>query len=401
MPWKDRYREASFRGVAFKVDSHEVEGGRRGETYEYPQRDEPYAEDLGRRARRYNIDAYLVGPDYDRARDQLLDALEAAGPANLVHPYLGTRRVQVRDFRIRESTRDGGLAVFRITFDEAGQNQAPAASVDTASAVDAAASSAATAAQAAATSGLLAGAPGWITAAAAVLVVAAADGFDAALTQVTAVSGDRDALRRDTAQLRTGASSSVLAPAQLASDVFGLATSLRLLPSSPREAFDALLSIGTFDPVRGDIPATTPTRLRQAENERILLGLVRRSGLIEAARSAPSLPFDSRDEAVATRDQITDALDEEILLAGDAGEDDVFQELGTLLATVSADLTERGASLRRIQRLTLPATTPALVVSHRLYQDASLDQEIVARNRVRHPGFVPGGVELEVLTDAG
>jgi len=39
-------------------------------------------------------------------------------------------------------------------------------------------------------------------------------------------------------------------------------------------------------------------------------------------------------------------------------------------------------------------------VAHRLYGDALAADGIVARNRIRHPGFVTGGQALEVLTDA-
>jgi prophage DNA circulation protein len=46
------------------------------------------------------------------------------------------------------------------------------------------------------------------------------------------------------------------------------------------------------------------------------------------------------------------------------------------------------------------ATQPALVLAYSLYEDASRDADIIARNNVRHPGFVPGGRTLEVLADA-
>jgi prophage DNA circulation protein len=37
-----------------------------------------------------------------------------------------------------------------------------------------------------------------------------------------------------------------------------------------------------------------------------------------------------------------------------------------------------------------------LVIAHRVYQDASRVDELVLRNGIRHPGFVPA-VALEVL----
>ena len=50
MPWRDRLLDASFRGAAFRVESHSAEAaGRRAAVHQYPGRDTPYAEDLGRR----------------------------------------------------------------------------------------------------------------------------------------------------------------------------------------------------------------------------------------------------------------------------------------------------------------------------------------------------------------
>ncbi|NAH43850.1 DNA circularization protein, partial [Escherichia coli] len=48
MTWKDRLQDASFRGVPFKVEEESMGTGRRVETHEYPNRDKPYTEDLGK-----------------------------------------------------------------------------------------------------------------------------------------------------------------------------------------------------------------------------------------------------------------------------------------------------------------------------------------------------------------
>jgi prophage DNA circulation protein len=41
---------------------------------------------------------------------------------------------------------------------------------------------------------------------------------------------------------------------------------------------------------------------------------------------------------------------------------------------------------------------PAVVLAHRLYGAADRAEDIVARNHVANPLFVPGGVALEVLS---
>ena len=45
-------------------------------------------------------------------------------------------------------------------------------------------------------------------------------------------------------------------------------------------------------------------------------------------------------------------------------------------------------------------TLPALVITHTLYGNVDKEQDVIARNRIQHPGFTPGGEVLEVLVDA-
>jgi prophage DNA circulation protein len=54
-PWRDVLlsQPASFRGVIFHVETGGKSSGRRTVTHEYPKRDDPYAEDMGRVARHF------------------------------------------------------------------------------------------------------------------------------------------------------------------------------------------------------------------------------------------------------------------------------------------------------------------------------------------------------------
>lgn len=88
MTWKDRLQDASFRGVPFKVEEESAGTGRRVETHEYPNRDKPYTEDLGKVTFRPSITAYVVGDDCFDQRDRLIDALNKPGPGTLVHQLL-------------------------------------------------------------------------------------------------------------------------------------------------------------------------------------------------------------------------------------------------------------------------------------------------------------------------
>ncbi|HVG51527.1 MAG TPA: DNA circularization N-terminal domain-containing protein [Xanthobacteraceae bacterium] len=137
--WRQKLKPALFRGERFHVDTGVRESGRRIVGHEFPKRDVPYAEDMGRRARDFTVRGYIIvyprdgqnndlqKKNYIPARDRLIKALETEGPAELQLPLLGVMRVACTRYRITEESRLGGFCVFDMTFTEYGQ--APAEGV--------------------------------------------------------------------------------------------------------------------------------------------------------------------------------------------------------------------------------------------------------------------------------
>ena len=122
-PWRDKLKPASFRGASFKVDTDIRRGGRRVVLHQYPKRDDPYAEDLGRSARRFVVQGYLIGPEYLVLRDILIAALEEAGPGTLKLPLaFQSEEVEVMadDYSIVTSKDHGGMCRVDMDFIEAG-----------------------------------------------------------------------------------------------------------------------------------------------------------------------------------------------------------------------------------------------------------------------------------------
>lgn len=118
--WRDRLRPASFRGVEFHVEISARVGGRRIQMHEFPKRDQPYAEDLGRRGRLHPVTAYLIGGDYVFRRDDLVEALEREGAGALVHPTMGSFNVVCSTYNITERRERGGFCEIECQFMEAG-----------------------------------------------------------------------------------------------------------------------------------------------------------------------------------------------------------------------------------------------------------------------------------------
>lgn len=126
-PYQARLRPASFRGAQFHVEASTRTSGRRTVLHEFPHRDDPYTEDLGRRARRWQITAYVIGGraqafdfDYVQARDALIAACEQEGAGLLIHPTLPEMLVVCEMESCSEVRREGNIARFELTFFEAG-----------------------------------------------------------------------------------------------------------------------------------------------------------------------------------------------------------------------------------------------------------------------------------------
>jgi prophage DNA circulation protein len=123
-PWRDRYQTASFRGAMFHVETEQRHGGHRAVVHEYPKRNMPYAEDMGRAAVRFAVQGYLIGPNYLDLKDALINALEQDGPGTLrlPLPYQGQdMEVMVINYGITESRERGGMCGVEMDFVEAGK----------------------------------------------------------------------------------------------------------------------------------------------------------------------------------------------------------------------------------------------------------------------------------------
>jgi prophage DNA circulation protein len=122
-PWRLSLKPASYNGVVFHVETGTRSGGRRKVIHEFPKRDTPYLEDMGRRARRFPVTAYVIGPNYEDLRDALIAQLEAEANGQLVHPtYVDADLVGVDVYSVTERRERGGYAEFEISFIEAGQD---------------------------------------------------------------------------------------------------------------------------------------------------------------------------------------------------------------------------------------------------------------------------------------
>lgn len=410
---------ASYRGVRFFVEDAEIGAGRRKQVNEYPQRDKPYIEDLGRATREYRVTGYIFGENLGTAKEQdyvactnkMLAALEMPGAGMLMHPWHGNLDVEVKELGRIRYDRGLGRAIIEMVFTEAGDVQFPTVQTSTQSASAAAADDVGTAAAADFASKFSVNK---------VMdyVNAAAKGDIQRLFQMAGFSNIPGVSQLAMAQKALDATQSAIKlindPAALGRNILGAFGAYSLLNSiqtigaalggsssasvsasqatqvasliratlSASYAFSSYVSINSSGSISS---AATPASRQQYANTAALADLARRSLLVQAVGLSAAMPAVVHDDAIGIRNLLADALDAEALTAPDG----VYVALSAARVAVWNDLTDRAKNSARIVSITPPQSIPALALAYDYYGDTSRADEIIARNAIENPLFVP------------
>lgn len=430
---------ASFRGVSFWVESSDLSVGRRTVTHQYPQRDEPFTEDLGRAAREYRFSAFVLGDDYIEQAKKLREALEKPGAATLVHPEFGEIQVVAQPGASMSFSQSMRRANFSLAFVEAGLNAFPTPEGASQQASRAAADQ---------------------------VSEAAADSFEESLTLDDIEDFVQDALNGDLLDALDIISNSEIAKVlDFADRVSDLANdAISLVRGGPKAFATKLMGAlglsrlattvagwqrvgkslcALADDLRGDDdePVYSTVKPKSAEviesNRKAVYSLCRQAVLVQAvgvstligtdvdstvasssilpdegeavvdadsgttevgtvtsSGSFSSSPTISYDEMLEARERIVGRLEEEML---DVEDDRVFMALREAATAVSKDLSSRAEEQARLYDYDAGAVLPSCVTAMELYGDATRAQEIVVRNGVTNPLFCPN--VLKVLNE--
>ncbi|WP_201004878.1 DNA circularization protein [Pseudomonas cichorii] len=428
--WRDRLMPASFRGIGFFIETDSVPVGRKGQLHEFPQRDEPYFESLGKESQIYTMEALLVGEDCFERRDRLLEALEANGAGELVHPWLGRMQVQVGGCILKHSRTEGGVVRLSLKFYPDQPLRFPTSTVNTRR-----------------------------------QLVQASDGLlDSALKRYRAVMSVVDAARINIQALRS-ALSGIFAVIQrqftpfmtIYSDITSLVHSLVNAPLTLSTMFSSFFasfqgdgngtstststtassssssstSVSVSSSSSVNYRSTISDATQQAEaiasinlvNQgggldtgsaaQATANLVQDSLLVKVARVVASMPVATAavpiiatpslehqvvmpvdraqvpvaDDVIELRDTLSSAIWEASLKA----DPEHYLALNTLRQALIRHLNAVAASGVRLVDIKVAEPLPALVLAYRRFGDATRSVEVVQRNRVQHPGFLPPG----------
>ena len=449
--WRTLMKPGSLNGVPFLADSTNSKFGRRVVRHLFPGRDLPYFEDMGKRGREFVLQVFVIGSNYMTGRDALITEIELPGLKRLVHPWYGRMTICVMECDVLESIKEGGAALMTLHVSEAAGNVLPAvepvpAAATLAKVKDAHKSviasmkdtvlNAATYVQtkmqdvigaidtayqdlvsalpfpagvldvgiSAAESAIRGQSPltailgQWSTPAGVLSgVVSLASGTNGMLANMVQLG--YSALLRAGALNDLGVSNDFFGGSPLASPKLVLApktfaavpVAFAPRPVSPLALVQAIAPAVAWP----SVPANTPEQIQAADNLAAMQAAVAQVVVIEQARLSAALAYASKQDALAVRDYLCGQLSDVALTAAY----DVYVQLQQLRAAVHADLTAQANADPGVVSVALGATLPALVAAYHLYGDASREVDILSRNPlIDNPVFVPGGIELEVLS---
>ncbi len=400
MAWRDELRPGSFRGVPFLVESSDEKLGRRAVQTEYPGRDEPYPEDMGRKAWSDSLKVFVLGDDHLQQAARLKAALNEFGPGELVHPYWGTMQVQIGEVSLSHSSREGGRSAFSIEVMEAGKQTSPS----TVPITDAKLAASTQEAQTTLVDDFMrvfsiADLPQG-------LIDELAVRYNDAMNLLVPVRSSVSTVLGATAQVRNIAA--LLADPQalveqLLADVFamfGLSSPTQQTPSfqaqegaSVERIQDVLSRLPSVETTRL-VPANpTPSRLQQVTTQGQILDLLQGSVVITSGQASSQVEYRDREQAADVQRSFETALERVELKASDA----LYEALQQVNVDMVSDLSGRGAGLPSVTRIMPERTLPTLVHAYRTYQDATRADQLAARNNLENPLFVPAKVWMEVV----
>ena len=104
MAWEQTLYDASFRGVEFEYFGVDDSGDKSLATHQAPHANDAIVHDMGNNPKNISMTAIIDGADYEQALESLLDALEAKGAGELIHPIFGAITAICASHRVKHDS---------------------------------------------------------------------------------------------------------------------------------------------------------------------------------------------------------------------------------------------------------------------------------------------------------
>lgn len=413
MGWRDTLIPASLNGVDFLYRKVSNTFGRRQKVHEFAGGEIPFVDDMGKKADRYHIEAFIIGEDYGFGRDALREVLTLPhADLEFAHPYSGYFTVRVDgDCVLSESDEEGGMAKFSIKLVESGL-AFPQVLIPTVPQITLLVESLSTALPEMPVNLLGALADVFESVIAGTYKGVAAIGkanalISSALNLIDRTSQAIDALNSEIGTL-------IATPRAIFNEIVQLINSIMALVKTAQDllprfdvtvpepdlgaiVLEALNILFAFVADNTSVYAASPQGQLEAAANAVTTSIIKAAGLAAATEQLSQIEIESSEEAYATMDSLVAMYNE--LLSDPTITPEVLEILGALKATAIDHFATIAATLPTVRIIQVQWEIPAMVLAYRLYDDAELGASLAARNNLPSPAFVPPRTDIRVLAN--
>jgi len=445
------YGKASFRGAPFFISNSETGVGRRTEVHVSPQsteistnQDYVWAEDLGAEADEFVVEGFVIqnldnGFDHFPERDKLIQALKVYTNVKkrnvgiLVHPFYGKLEVALLGkAKITESlTKDGGIARFQMTFVQYNKPIFKQQVPDPDAVVDQSALDAINDALDSFTALMRTGGNYLST-----LTSRISSVMNKMQTAISAVTGAVASTINTALNLVSSSIAlidSVLnAPCDLANLILNACDAIKQIPGMAGDVIQGGIVGGCSGIIRGNqtvldgviVPeeiGTSASRnlalqsnytdasfgqisAEQADNLTLVNNMAQTAMIGNACMISIRTDFSSQDQMLLTLAEVTAALDSLIDRLGaqndNVSDETLFQSIQKLRADYITSMMNKFSNLaKEYDYKVMPDVESTLTLAYRKYNDLDRADDITYRNKLRHPGFLPSGDNVRLLSE--
>lgn len=394
-------RKASYNKISFYVTASTTDFGRRTVTHEYPQGDVPFVEDLGKATKKFTVTAFVLGDDYITRAKRLEKELEkpvTEDGGTLIHPWYGSIKVCPVDKTKISWNLDRRIATLTINFIEAGNLRNPSISTAWASFLldkanefyksilgdfDPDVASGYVTEIATAVNGVL----GTLSDSSFIKLLDMGSNINNLAAEMSELLIDTDKLK-DTII-------SELSIANLAATTNDW-QKITSASASARKGLYAKTILATtqidlYTPVKAASIIKSTASLESAFRFMLLGNAVAGTAYIgtdldQNLEGTRVKAF--AEDVLQIRDDLMKALEEEMILTGD-DDSDLYSMLEDTHSAVYNHLTSVASELGTVITIKPQEVTNSLALAYEQYGDASRDLEIVQRNNIPNPLFLP------------
>jgi len=427
--WRDNIQLASFRGKLFNVDLNTMKFGRRVTLHEYPFKDEPFAEDLGRLGRVFTFTAFIddrtagveVGAGgsthkqgYFQTRDELINEIENnSSIGTLVLPTLGKRRVRPVDCTVTFSNQVGGMEALELKFVEAGEAIFPQAEINTKettesktdatkdAVIDEAGEKVDFTPKIPETTEIIQD-PDILVDESIEIPNTYVSAIKRALETGEQIAEEVDQFARILESYSSGLRASLFDPPDFFTETDSMLTDLRGIWGDEElaDAFNSFKDIfnTAVDGTGTIIDLATFGRDQQDMNNQGIKDGFRNLLLGQMSNITVDEVFISSNQVAARRESLLESFDQQITNASENFDLDQRDALVELRSSVLDHLDSLTGSLPDEIDLSIADVQPVWAIANDLYGDSLRGQEIAEANDLINPNFIDGGLVIQVLT---